>query len=115
MQGAYHLRENLVINNLLRKVFNHQGQTIQQAHTQCSVRIAKQAYDDRRQLGIEFICRQLAADLQCSAEDLWPTATKLDRLEKFRKDLHLEEVFRKVIGQVIKFTGNKRSVAEVKE
>ncbi len=55
---SYHLWEDLVIDDLLGQIVNHQGQVVQQAHSQRTIRVAKEPNDHRRQFCIELVCRQ---------------------------------------------------------
>lgn len=55
---SYHLWEDLVIDDLLGQIVNHQWQVVQQAHSQGTIWVAKEPNDYRRQFCIELVCGQ---------------------------------------------------------
>ena len=53
------LREDLVVDDLLRQVVDHNREVIEQADPECSIRISKESDNNWRKSRIELFLRQL--------------------------------------------------------
>ena len=102
-----HLWEDLVINNFLGQVINHARQIFEQADSYSSIWIRKKSYYHWCDPRTIFVVRDLGSYLHYRSKYLWSPASKLYRLEKLRKDLHIEKLFRKIICHFIKLTREK--------
>lgn len=104
LSQTHHLWENLIIYEFLRQAIDHQGQIVQQADPQSTVRIGKQTNNDRGQSRRIFVVCEFGSNLQNGTQDLRPSTPKFDRFEQFWEHFQLDELFWKVIRKAFQLT-----------
>ena len=92
------MREYFIIDRLLRQMFDHQREAVQQTDTQSSIRATEKSYNDRCDLCIILLICELSADAHDQGKYFRPTTAKFDRLEELWQDLDLEKFLGKVVG-----------------
>lgn len=99
-----HLRENLIVHDFLRQVIDHEGKVIEQAYADRAIRICEQPYNNRCNLRFVLFVGKLRTNLHHGAKNLCTATAKFYRFQQFWEDLHLEEIGRKIISNLVKFT-----------
>lgn len=92
------MREELVVDDLLRQVVDDLRKVVEQSNTKSTVGICERANYEGRDSGLEVFVGQLDCDFCHNRECLGATAAELDRFHQLWQDLHLEEILREVVG-----------------